>query len=332
MRRPLTIALVGDVMLGRLVNETILERGFVYPWGDLLPLLESADLLLINLECALTGQRARWHDGEDKAFYFRAEPSVRETLRAAGVSFASIGNNHICDFGPEGLVETLDILSQAGIAHAGAGADLAGARAPARLSAAGSTVAIVAFADYPFGWAATASSPGVNYTPISLQAEDFTAVEAALASAREGADLVVFSIHWGPNMRPGPPQHFRDFARRVIQAGADIFWGHSAHVVQGVEAWNGALILYDTGDFVDDYAVDAELRNDLSALFLVRARPPLLERVDVLPVKIAEMQVNRARGRERAWFVQRFASRCAELGTAVIVGPRRVSVNLQRGA
>jgi len=330
--RPLTIALAGDVMLGRLVNENILDQGFVYPWGDVLPLLKSADLFLINLECALTGRRARWHDGEDKAFYFRAEPSVVETLRAADVSFASVANNHICDFGPEGLVETRDVLSQAGIACAGAGLDLAAARAPARLSVAGATVTVVAFADYPFGWAASASSPGVNYTPISLQAEDFAVVEAAIASARQGSDLVIFSIHWGPNMRPRPPQHFRDFARRVIEAGADIFWGHSAHVVQGVEAWNGKLILYDSGDFVDDYAVDAELRNDLSALFLVRARPPLLERLDILPVKIADMQVNQACGWERAWFVQRFASLCAELGTAVTVGPRRVSVELKRSA
>ena len=69
-------------------------------------------------------------------------------------------------------------------------------------------------------------------------------------------------------MRSRPTSEFRVFARRVIEAGADVFWGHSAHIVQGVEVWRGKPILYDTGDFVDDYAVDTNLRNDLSGLFL----------------------------------------------------------------
>ena len=87
----------------------------------------------------------------------------------------------------------------------------------------------------------------------------------------------------------------------MIDAGADVFWGHSAHVVQGVEIWHDKPILYDTGDFVDDYAVDPELRNDLSALFLLRAGPPAIERIDVVPVAIGRCQVNRARGAEREW-------------------------------
>ena len=84
-------------------------------------------------------------------------------------------------------------------------------------------------------------------------------------------------------MRSRPTSEFRVFARRVIEAGADVFWGHSAHIVQGVEVWRGKPILYDTGDFVDDYAVDPNLRNDLSGLFL-RVRPPGFQRIDIVPV------------------------------------------------
>ena len=103
----------------------------------------------------------------------------------------------------------------------------------------------------------------------------------------------------------------------MIEAGADVFWGHSAHIVQGVEVWHDKPILYDTGDFVDDYAVDPELRNDLSALFLLRTRPPAIERIDVVPVSIARCRVNRARGADRAWWCQRFTALSAELGTDV---------------
>jgi poly-gamma-glutamate synthesis protein (capsule biosynthesis protein) len=118
-------------------------------------------------------------------------------------------------------------------------------------------------------------------------------------------------------MRIRPTPAFRAFAKRVIERGADVFWGHSAHVVQGVELWHGKPILYDTGDFVDDYAVDPALRNDLSALFLLRARPPAISRIDLLPVAIGRCQVNRARGEDREWFERRFTALCAELGTEV---------------
>lgn len=329
MARPLTLAIAGDVMLGRLVNQAIAEQGFAYPWGDMLPVLKDADLFLINLECALTAVTEPWHDGGYcKPFNFRADPSVAATLRIGRVDFAALANNHIGDFGGEGLAETLDVLDRAGVAHAGAGLDLAAARAPARLAVDGIGVAVVAFADHPRAWAAGETSPGINYTPISPDPEDFTAVETALAAARREADLVIFSIHWGPNMRARPTPAFRDFARRVVAAGADIFWGHSAHVVQGVEVHDGGLILYDTGDFVDDYVVDAELRNDLSALFLVRVTPPRVEALDLVPVKIGNMRVNLAQGKDRDWFAQRVASLCAEMGTKVTAGPEKLSVTL----
>ncbi len=153
-------------------------------------------------------------------------------------------------------------------------------------------------------------------------------MEEALAAARRKADLVLFSIHWGPNMRARPTAEFRRFARRVVEAGADIFWGHSAHVPQGVEIYWGKPILYDTGDFVDDYAVDEELRNDLSALFLLRVRPPAVEGLELVPVRIGRMQVNLARGADRDWIVRRLTELSAEFGTRVVDGPQGLSVAL----
>lgn len=317
MTASVTLALAGDVMLGRVVNRMIGELGFAYPWGDMLPAIQRTDRFLINLECALTAHKKRWRDTGYKPFYFRADPRAVETLRIAGVHFAALANNHAADFGITGLLDTVRHLDAAGIAHAGAGADLAAARAPAFLTVGELRVGIVAFADYPAVWAAGPESPGISYAPVSLACEDFGPIRRALSSARRQADLVVFSIHWGPNMRARPTPAFRAFAWRVIEAGADVFWGHSAHVVQGAEIWQGKPILYDTGDFVDDYAVDRALRNDLSALFLLRVRPPAIERIDVVPVAIGRCQVNRARGADRDWFCERFTSLCAELGTEV---------------
>ena len=111
----------------------------------------------------------------------------------------------------------------------------------------------------------------------------------------------------------------------MIDAGADVFWGHSAHVVQGIEVWHGKPILYDTGDFVDDYAVDPELRNDLSGLFLLRARPPAIAWIDIVPVMISRCQVNRARGAERNLFSERFTALWPD-GTAVLAAGEALTV------
>ena len=180
----------------------------------------------------------------------------------------------------------------------------------------------------PIDVTSSPTSPGINYTPISLAPKDFREVENALSIARQDADLVIFSIHWGPNMRARPTGAFREFARRVVSAGADLFWGHSAHLVQGIEFHNGKLILYDTGDLVDDYVVDEVKRNDLSALFLVRVTPPAIESLHLLPVQIGEMQVNMAQGAGREWFVQRMIDLCEEMGTRVATAPKECSIRV----
>jgi poly-gamma-glutamate synthesis protein (capsule biosynthesis protein) len=311
-------------MLGRMVHESLARGDYARPWGNVLPVLEPADLFLVNLECVLTKRTERWSDGGYKPFYFRADPAAVATLKAGGVDCVSLANNHTGDFGMEGLRDTLVALDAAGIAHAGAGVDRWSAREPALLTVGGTRVSVVAWADYPAEWAATPTAPGINYVPVSLEPEHFGEVAVALAIAREQADLVVFSIHWGPNMRARPTPEFRAFAHAVIDAGADIFWGHSAHVVQGAELRRGRLILYDTGDLVDDYAVNQHLRNDLSAVFVVRVRPPTVEAVEIVPVHIDNLQATLARDPDRAWFLQRFRRHCEELGTKVTVEPRAV--------
>ena len=321
MTRSPTLALAGDVMLGRLVNESLGDADFARPWGDVLPTLRQADLFFVNLECALTARTERWVDGGPKAFYFRGEPRVVAALQAARVDGVSLANNHIGDFGPDGLRDTIAVLDRAGIAHAGAGIDRWSAREPALVTRLGLRVALLAWADYPAEWAATPHDAGLNYTPVSVAPEHFDEVKLALSLARDRADIVVFSIHWGPNMRARPTPEFRTFAHAVIEAGADVFWGHSAHVVQGAEWWGKGLILYDTGDLLDDYAVDPHLRNDLSALFLVRVTPPVVDGVEVVPVRIADMRVNLARGADREWFIRRYDARCAEVGTRLATQP-----------
>jgi poly-gamma-glutamate synthesis protein (capsule biosynthesis protein) len=318
MSRPVTLAMTGDVMLGRGVDETLRRLGPTYPWGDLVPLLTEADLTILNLECVIAqgGQPwSRW----PKVYHFRADPVAMRALEHAGVDCVTLANNHVLDYEEEALFEMLELLQKAGIAFTGAGHNLGEAQRPALLDAHGLRVGIVAFTDNEPGWAARPDAPGTNYIPITLEERAFSPVREAIAQSRAaGADLVIFTIHWGPNMVERPTPLFREFARGVVDAGADVFFGHSAHNFQGIELYKGRPIIYDAGDFVDDYVVDPALRNDWGLLFRLEAQGSVVRRLELIPVVIQQRQVNRATGSERTAIADRITRLSAELGTAIL--------------
>ncbi len=312
------LALTGDVMLGRGVNEALRGMSPEEPWGDVLPLLEDADLRIVNLECAITAHRVPWTRTR-KVFHFRADPSAVEVLRSAGIDAVSLANNHTLDFEEQGLLDTLAHLEVAGIPYAGAGRDRREAARPALLTAGAERVALLAFTDNEPPFAAGPDKPGTNYLPVSLEPEVLGRVEEAVGAAREaGAETVVFSNHWGPNMVERPPDLFRRFARAVVDRGVDIYYGHSAHIFQGVEIYRGKPILYDTGDFLDDYAVDERLRNDRSFLFRLSVEGGELRRLELFPVTLLYAQVKRATGAEREAILDRMQSLSTEMGTAFV--------------
>lgn len=314
----LTLALVGDIMLGRGVDAALRHMRPHDMWGDVLPLLWQADLRIANLECALTRHAQPWARGW-KMYHFRADPAAVRFLQAARIDACSLANNHVLDFEVRGLVDTLHALDAARIRHAGAGPDSAAAVAPALLDAGGAApcrVALLSFTDNEPAFAAAGQHPGTNYLEVSLDDATLARVAYAIGRARAaGADLVVFSNHWGANFVERPTPEFRAFARRVIELGADVYYGHSAHLCQGIEIHCGKPILYDCGDFIDDYAVDPLLRNDRSCLFRLTFATGSLRSVELFPVKLDVAQVALARGDDFAAIAARMEMLCAELGT-----------------
>ncbi|MCX9011252.1 MAG: CapA family protein [Candidatus Methanoperedens sp.] len=312
----IVLAFTGDVMLGRLVNEMTGHTGPYYVWGDTLPLLKKADLRLINLECVIAEDGKPW-DRSPKVFFFRADPHAVDVLKTAGIDYVSLANNHTLDFGEEALLEMLRILDEAGIDHAGAGKNLSEAEKPAVLEAGDIRVGVISFTDNEPSFAATETSPGTNYIPITLADGVMRRVKAAVDEARSTSDIVVFSIHWGPNMRERPTQLFREFAHAVIEMGADIFHGHSAHIFQGIEIYREKLIMYDTGDYIDDYYVGPGEKNDQQLLFLVTVLNGKIKKVEMIPVEISMCQVNVARGDVYKEISERITSLSEEFGTKV---------------
>jgi poly-gamma-glutamate synthesis protein (capsule biosynthesis protein) len=313
----LHLAFGGDVMLGRLVKECMLRDGPDYPLAAVAPLLRTADLAIANLECALTDNAERWH-GVPKAFYFGAPASAGQALLDAGIGLVSLANNHILDYDVQGLQDTLATLDAAGILHAGAGMDLAGALAPAIVERHGVRIGMSAFCDHQADFAATDDHPGMAWLGLHDEAAAIDAFARALAPLRAAhVRWPILSLHWGPNMVRAPTPHQRRLARAAIDLGWKIVFGHSAHVFQGVELYEGCPILYAAGDLVDDYLVDPEFRNDHQLLFGVELGEDSLARIVMHPLFIRRCRVALADVEQREWIFAQMGERCGALGTGV---------------
>lgn len=312
-----TLGLVGDVMLGRLVNDALAEGAPDLPWApEVVALFHACDAVVGNLECCIASESCAPWEPFTKTFHFRLDPAYADTLLVPGFSGVTLANNHTLDHGVDGLLETLQTLDRLGIPHAGAGRTVEEAWAPLYVDAGPYRVGIVNCADHLKEWDARRGEPGIAWIDVPPRVGDWPLVEEALARARADADLVAFTIHWGPNMRRVPPPDFQAFARRVLDAGADLYAGTSAHLFQGIEWHQGRKpILYDLGDFVDDYAVDPLERNDLSFFFRLTLTGAGVERVDLDPVAISRYRVHPALPEEAAWALALMADLCADLGT-----------------
>ncbi|RLM53905.1 CapA family protein [Halobellus sp. Atlit-31R] len=312
------LGLTGDVMLGRLVDQTQWQRPVTAVWGDFLDALDALDGLFVNLECCLSDRGEPWRR-TPRAFRFRADPDwALPALERAGVDCCALANNHVLDFEEVALRDTLDHLDAYHLAHAGAGRTYDDALEPALVSIDDLDVAFVSLTDNTPEYAATDSSPGTAYVAIDVDDEQTrSTVSEALERARSHSpDLLVVSLHWGPNMVEAPPHPFREFARWLVDEGVDVVHGHSAHVFQGIEVYRGRPILYDAGDFVDDYAVDARLRNDRSFLFeLSVSADGDLSELRLRPTEIYDYAVHAAGSEAAAWSRARMRDLSAPFGT-----------------
>jgi poly-gamma-glutamate synthesis protein (capsule biosynthesis protein) len=304
-----TLALAGDTMLGRAVARTLATTppgALVAP--EVAAAMGQADLVVLNLECCVSERGRRW-EAPGKPFFFRAPPRAVELLVLLGTDCVTLANNHALDYGVDALLDTLDHLAAAGIATVGAGADLDQARRPAMLTAGGLRVAVLGVTDHPADFAAGPGRPGVAFADLGRGVPDWLAGLVREAGAQ--ADVTLVTPHWGPNMTSAPVRHVRRAAAALVEAGATLVAGHSAHVPHGV----AGPVLYDLGDFLDDYRVDPRLRNDLGLLFLVTldGRGPV--RLEALPLKLEYCHTRLATGEDAAWMRRRFRLACAALGT-----------------
>jgi poly-gamma-glutamate capsule biosynthesis protein CapA/YwtB (metallophosphatase superfamily) len=286
---------------------------FAYIWGDALDEFERLQPAgrIINLETSITLNNAAW---PGKGIHYRMHPANVPCLSAAKIDCCVLANNHVLDWGYDGLTETLEALRQAQIAYAGAGSQDADAEAPVRLRVRPET-SIVVFAfgtetsGIPARWAAGPSQPGVNLLrDLSARTVDY--IKQLVHEATAPADIVIASMHWGANWGYTVPAEHIAFAHALIdEAGIDIVHGHSSHHVKALEVHNHKPIMYGCGDFLTDYegiSGHEAYRGDLSLMYFVGidATTKHLARLEMTPMRLRRLRVNRASRPEAEWLQQ----------------------------
>jgi poly-gamma-glutamate capsule biosynthesis protein CapA/YwtB (metallophosphatase superfamily) len=336
----ITIFLGGDVMLGRGIDQILPHPsdpaireahmhsalGYVrlaervngpiarpvtpeYVWGDALDALARLrpHVRIVNLETAVT----RSEDRVPKGINYRMHPANVACLSAAAIDCCALANNHVLDWGPSGLAETLGTLRTAGIRTAGAGADQAEAEAPAVMTVrSGARVLLFSFAigssGVPADWAAAPDRPGIDLLPdLSVRTAD--RIAARVHAVKRDGDVVVASLHWGGNWGFGISAEEEGFAHRLIShAGVDVLHGHSSHHPKGIEVFRDRLILYGCGDLINDYEGIAgyeEFRGDLGLMYVptIEAGSGRLLRLAMVPTRMKGLRVRRASAADAGW-------------------------------
>ena len=301
-------------MLGRGVAEQLSRQPADDVWApEVRELLRSCDAVLCNLECCVSERGHRTARIPGKPFFFRSPSAGVEALKAIGTTAVGLANNHALDFETEALADTLEHLQRAGIASAGAGRGLEAARGGTQFDAGSLRIGLVSVSDHPSEYAAGDDSWGIAYADLKRGAPDFLLEE--IARLRDGCDRVIAFPHWGFNMTSKPAPWQRRLASELVEAGADLLAGHSAHVFHAVGWSPSGPLLYDLGDALDDYAVDPKLRNDLgvAAIWEPGGEPAL----ELLGLHLEFCHTRLARGRDAEWIARRLEGACSELGTRV---------------
>jgi poly-gamma-glutamate capsule biosynthesis protein CapA/YwtB (metallophosphatase superfamily) len=301
-------------MLGRSVGEALASTPAADMWSPgVREVCADCDVLVVNLECCVSGRGSPTTLIPGKPFYFRAPPSAVDALRAIGVSVAGAANNHTLDFGADALDDTLGHLRAVGIAPVGADLEIDGARRGVVVRAGRSRLGVLALSDHPREYAAGEGEAGIAYADLRRGLPDWVMTELRRLHAQ--AEFVLAFPHWGSNMTSRPAPWQRKRGHQLLAAGADAVAGHSAHVFHGVTLTAAGPVLYDLGGALDDYAIDPDLRNDLGVL--ARWRPHAEPEIELIGLRLGFCRTELAVGADADWIAARLERACVELGTSV---------------
>ncbi len=304
------IAAVGDIMLGGTAGPEMQKYRYDYPFERTQSLLKQAQIVFGNLEGPLTKGGAT---ATPKKYVFRSPPDkVAPALARAGFNIVSLANNHSLDYGPQGLEDTRAALEKAGIQGVGAGRNSAEARTPVYIVKDGATVAFLAYSlTFPEEFWAGPDKPGTAFG----HEQD---VRADVAAARQKADIVVVSFHWGQEGKTELRDYQVQLAHAAIDTGASAVLGHHPHILQAVERYQDGVILYSLGNFAFGSFSNTATR---SVIALLTFRDRQWSELRLVPINVRNAEVvfqpRPLAGRDAAEVVEKLQQLSQVRGTAL---------------
>ncbi len=305
----ITINMVGDIMLASGIGEVIKQQGPGQPWLGLRDVLSAADITLGNLECAVGSDIHQ--PVPDKQYNFLAAPEALEGVKDAGFDVLTLANNHILDYGPAALLETISHLKDYGIEYTGAGENRAGAQKPVIINKNGVTVGVLAFSRVipSVSWVAGENKPGLN------SGYNNESVYEAVNLLSKQTDITIVSMHWGRELADAPEAEQIKLARELVDQGADIVFGHHPHVLQGLERYKKGLIAYSAGNFV--FTLSRDARGRQSMILQVEADSGGITAARVLPAGIEYGKTVPADEQSSRTIMRRLQDLSGNLGTNI---------------
>ena len=220
--RDVEIILAGDVMLGRTVMTKSLDlKDSAYPFRKVAGRLAEADFVFVNLENPIIENCPSTSTG----LKFCTDPKLTSGLKLAGVNVVTLANNHAADYGKEGIEKTVEFLKKEGIEAVGLG-----------------NLVVKEKKGIKFGFL------GFNFVGKTPKDEDFRLV----SDSDKKVEILVVGVHWGEEYEDKANKFQREWAKRLVEAGADVVVGHHPHWVQDSESTNGKPVYYSLGNFVFD--------------------------------------------------------------------------------
>ncbi len=236
----INLLFTGDVQLAHHFENYVKNR-FEYPFAKI-PWFKKADLTIINLEAPLTTAEIP----VEKPYVFKARPEYVNVLKAGHVGLVNLANNHIYDYGEQGLLQTIQILEQNDIPYIGAGRNLTQARKPAIFRIKGLKLAFLGY----YGLSAHEESHPATDTEPGTALRNLKFIKKDIQKLKGKVDFITVVFHWGQEKENLPEEDQIWFAHRVIDYGANLIVGHHPHVLQGIEKYKEGIIVYSLGDFI----------------------------------------------------------------------------------
>ena len=231
--------------------KAIVERGPLFPFQQVAPYMQGADIVLADLEAPMTDRYKPPFTGVE----FLGPASSVEGLKSMGVNVVTLGNNHSTNHGTAAFTDTLDLLEANGIKYVGGGRDIYQARAPLVMEVKGLRVAFLDYNAVAGSTNATETMPGVAWIdlpPYGNYSQAYVSlVQEAVKAAGQQADMVIVGFHWGVEYVP-PSEDMINLAHATCDAGADLIIGSHPHCPQPFECYGGSFIVYNLGNFVFD--------------------------------------------------------------------------------